>query len=183
MRRCATRWKSIVRGSQCTAAQDLEFSIRELVEIALRALSPGINDPATAIAVIDRLGKAMALVLRRAPARGEWYDAAGTLRVIARPPTTAGLFDAAWNQIRQAGESQAAILIRLVETMAKLAELVCDEEQAEAIRIHSGMILEGGRRHLHEPRDLAELEAHGERVRHRLVEAQRNGGVRSGAAR
>lgn len=67
--------------------------------------------------------------------------------------------------------------------MAKLAELVCDEEQAEAIRIHSGMILEGGRRHLHEPRDLAELEAHGERVRHRLVEAQRNGGVRSGAAR
>lgn len=160
--------EGVILGNQRTAAQDLEFSIRELVEIALRALSPGINDPATAIAVIDRLGRAMARVLQRAPARGEWYDADGTLRVISRAPTVAGLFDGAWNQIRQAGEGHPAILIHLLDTFANLAEVARTGEQREAIRVHAVMVQEAGRRNIREPRDLAALEARAASVRDRL---------------
>lgn len=156
--------ESVVRGSERTAAQDLEFSIRELVEIALRALSPGINDPATAIAVIDRLGRAMAGVLQRATARGEWYDADGALRVITRAPTTAGLFDAAWNEIRQSGDGHPAILIHLLDTFAKLAEVARTAEQRDAIRVHVGLVQDAGRRTIHEPYDLVALEERGARA-------------------
>jgi uncharacterized membrane protein len=43
-------------GNRQAAVQDLEFAVRQLVEVAVRALSPGINDPFTAMAVLDRLG-------------------------------------------------------------------------------------------------------------------------------
>jgi uncharacterized membrane protein len=52
-------------GSRQAAAQDLQFAVRQLVEIALRALSPGINDPFTAIAVLDRLGAALCEIAPR----------------------------------------------------------------------------------------------------------------------
>ena len=56
---------AFVLGNQRTAAQDIEFSFQQLVEIAVRALSPGINDPFTAIACVDRLGSALCRLARR----------------------------------------------------------------------------------------------------------------------
>jgi len=50
---------AFVLGNQRTAAQDVEFSVNQLVEIAVWALSPGINDPFTAVACVDRLGSAL----------------------------------------------------------------------------------------------------------------------------
>jgi len=56
---------AFVIGNQRTAAQDVEFSFNQLVEIAVRALSPGINDPFTAIACVDRLGSGLCRLARR----------------------------------------------------------------------------------------------------------------------
>ena len=56
---------AFVVGPERSPAQDLEYAIRQLVEIALRALSPGINDPFTAVAVVDQLGAALEDVLAR----------------------------------------------------------------------------------------------------------------------
>lgn len=56
---------AFVFGNQRTATQDVEFSLHQLVEIAVRALSPGINDPFTAIACVDRLGSALCRLARR----------------------------------------------------------------------------------------------------------------------
>ena len=56
---------AFVLGNHRTASQDVEFSVDQLVEIAVRALSAGINDPFTAIVCVDRLGSALSRLARR----------------------------------------------------------------------------------------------------------------------
>ncbi len=74
---CQAIQNAVLVGRQRTAVQDLEFSIRQLVEIALRALSPGINDPYTANAVVDRLTLSIAFVMTRGAAKSVWQDQDG----------------------------------------------------------------------------------------------------------
>ena len=52
-------------GKDRTPKQDIAFAIRQLVEVALRALSPGVNDPFTAVECINRLGEGLCIVVRR----------------------------------------------------------------------------------------------------------------------
>ncbi|MBD2750738.1 DUF2254 domain-containing protein [Microvirga sp. BT688] len=95
---------AFVVGQERNSAQDLEFGLRQLVEIALRALSPGINDPFTAIAVIDRIGAALEEIFMRSLQQAVWRDKEGKVRVIAQRSDVQGLADAAFNAIRQAGQ-------------------------------------------------------------------------------
>ena len=73
-------------GYQRTAVHDIEFSINQLVEIAVRALSPGVNDPFTAITCVDRLGSALRRLAERDMPRGFRNDQKGRLRLVV--PTT-----------------------------------------------------------------------------------------------
>ena len=123
-----------VIGAERSPAQDIEFAIRQLVEIALRALSPGINDPFTAIAVINALGGALAEMLARPMPPVAYRDKHGRVRVLADVSDHAGLLDAAFNQIRQAGQTHPAILIELAEILGKL---VPSARECGASRRHS----------------------------------------------
>ncbi|MDQ3482701.1 MAG: DUF2254 domain-containing protein [Pseudomonadota bacterium] len=87
-------------GRQRTAQQDLRFGIDELVEIAARALSPGVNDPFTAIACIDWLGAALGELDRRPPPPTQMADDDGTARIILRPLDFKDHLDAAFGQLR-----------------------------------------------------------------------------------
>lgn len=124
---------AVVFGSQRSAGQDPEWSGRQLVEIALRALSPGINDVFTAIAVIDRLTGALALLIRRGEARRVWLDEEGVPRVFGPGPTFELMFGVAFDQIREAGAGQGVVLLRLAENLLKLARLP-DGRHAASIR-------------------------------------------------
>ncbi len=77
---------AFVFGNQRTGTQDVEFSVQQLVEIALRALSPGINDPFTAIACVDRLGSALCRLARRDMPSAHRFDEQGRLRLVAFGP-------------------------------------------------------------------------------------------------
>lgn len=79
---------SFLSGDRRTPAQDVLFLGNELVEIATRALSPGINDPFTAMQCIDWLGASFALIAGRHPNRYQVHDAGGNLRVLL--PMTSG---------------------------------------------------------------------------------------------
>jgi uncharacterized membrane protein len=94
--------KACVIGQTRTPAQDLEYGIHQLVEIALRALSPSINDPFTAIVVINRLGAALEDILARQPLPCVLRDKDGEIRVIA-DRLNEGAIDAAFDLIREAG--------------------------------------------------------------------------------
>lgn len=112
--------KAFTIGRQRTPAQDPEHGIRQLVEIATRALSPGTNDPFTAIAVIDRLGAYFEILLTRPQQKNIYRDEMGVPRVIADRASLSGMLEAAFDPIRQAGANHPAILIRMVETIGEL---------------------------------------------------------------
>ena len=169
---------NVILAGERSGNDDLEFSIRQLVEIALRALSPGVNDPFTAIAVIDRLGVSLAFIMQRGRARSVWCDDDGAVRLITPAPTFPGLADIAFNQIRQAGEGQPAILIRLMTTLVQLAEQTQNAQQRRVLLEHIDMVASAGRRSVEEEYDLEALEE----CRARLA-AKGAAGVGRGAGR
>lgn len=145
-------------GSKQAATQDLEFAVRQLVEVAVRALSPGINDPFTAIAVLDRLGVALCEIApRQLP--GSTILRGGRM-VLYRPVTDyAGLCDAMFHMIRQNGSGSPAVLIRLLETLGRvMAVETRTERRAELLR-HADLTLSAGRIGIANPADVAALEA------------------------
>jgi uncharacterized membrane protein len=125
-----------VIGAERSPAQDLEYVLRQLVEIALRALSPGIKDPFTAIAVVDRLGAALEDVLLRAMPPVVLRDDEGEVRVIANRSEGEGLIDTAFDQIRQASGAHPAVLIRIADTLAKLAPVLRQDDTRGAVLRH-----------------------------------------------
>ncbi|MGM0406063.1 MAG: DUF2254 domain-containing protein [Thermoplasmatota archaeon] len=128
-------------GSQRSPEQDVEFRIHQLVEIALRALSPSINDPFTAMACIDRLGATLCCLTNKAFPSAFRYSAEGTLRVISKPPTFKGILNTAFNQIRQYGSTSVAVTIRLLETLKIIAGQARTSEQRQAIRQQADIIV------------------------------------------
>lgn len=131
---------AFVLGSQRTDQQDVEFSINQLVEIAVRALSPGINDPFTAIRCIDQLSAALCHLAQKELPSAYRYDDADTLRVIAEPVTFADVVDAAFNQIRQYGQTSVAVTIRLLEAIAVIAPFTHTNADRAALLRHANMI-------------------------------------------
>jgi len=149
--------RAFVIAGERSPAQDIEYAIRRLVEIALRALSPGINDPFTAIAVVDQLGGALGEMLGRPLPQAIYRDQHGQPRLLANVTDTGGLLGAAFSQIRQAAQAHAAVLIELADILGKLAPLTCRPAQRKELLRHVEMVERAGRRHLDEPGDAADL--------------------------
>ena len=111
---------SVLIGTERTPVQDLAFSIRHLVDVALRALSPAINDANTARVVIDRLRGALSRLFRRQLPAGRYSDANGVLRVLARRHTYVDHIAHALDPIRHSAASQPVVVVTLLEALAKL---------------------------------------------------------------
>ncbi len=150
---------AFVLGNQRTAAQDVEFSFRQLVEIAVRALSPGINDPFTAIACVDRLGSALCRLARRDIPSPLRFDPHGRLRLVAPGSTFAGIVDTAFNQIRQSARSNPAVAIRMLDAIAQIAGNLQRRQDAACLQRHACMIVRGAREAVPETDDLLAVEA------------------------
>ncbi|MBM3606345.1 MAG: DUF2254 domain-containing protein [Alphaproteobacteria bacterium] len=149
---------SITLGVHRTPVQDLEFSIRHLVEIAVRALSPGINDPYTAVSVINRLSASWPALMERAVPRGVFHDDEGNLRVICPRPTYAGLLNASFSQIRQNGADKPLILIHLLNALKAIGYCACVDEQRAALLAQVDAIVEDARREIRNHADLKDVE-------------------------
>ena len=147
-----------VTGSQRTSDQDIEFTVDQLVEMAVRALSPGLNDPFTAIACVDFLGSALCRLAARDMPSSFRYDHEKQLRLIARADTFPGIVDAAFNQIRQYGRSSVAVTIRLLETIAVIAEFAFRPDDRASLLRHAEMIARGAREELPEAEDRRAVE-------------------------
>ncbi|MFO7544872.1 MAG: DUF2254 domain-containing protein, partial [Trueperaceae bacterium] len=93
----------LVFGRGRTYQQDPSFLFDQLLEVALRALSPGINDPFTAIDAVDRLAEGLDLLARRAPPQSRWHDEDGVLRVVAPEFDLAGTAERVFGAIRGYG--------------------------------------------------------------------------------
>lgn len=136
---CLRLNETIIVGVRRTPRQDVECAIDELVEVAVRSLSPGINDPFTAINCIDRLGAALGRLSERELPSAYRYDEENALRIITRPVAFGDVLDAAFNQIRQCSRDSVAVTIRMLESFASIAEHVCRVEDRESVRRHAEM--------------------------------------------
>jgi len=147
----------IVIGKTKTAQQDLEYSIRQMVEIAVRALSTGVNDPYTAITCIDNLTAAMCYLAQINFHSKYRVDDNKQLRIIADTLDFEGVLDAAFNQIRQFSAGNTAIIIRLMEALTTIYKFVKKENYKKAVIKHARMTLHIGRESIKEKNDLEDL--------------------------
>ena len=113
-----------------TMDQDLGYGIRRLVDIAERALSPGINDPTTAVQVLDQLHD---LLRRMVTAPAAWpvrTDEEGTVRLVLRQPTIADVVELALADIAHWGEDHRRVRERIAGIMDDLRAAARDEHRA-----------------------------------------------------
>jgi uncharacterized membrane protein len=150
----------ILVGHERTPAQDAAFGLRQLTDVAVKALSPGINDPTTAI---HALGHCSALLCELAQADlgpALLGDENGQIRVIVQRPDLAELLDNAIAQPRRYGAGDPAVLGRLLWLLRELAWRTSQPAHHQAIRsqlerlqlVISGQDFDGA-----EQADLAEL--------------------------
>lgn len=145
-------------GKERTEQQDVEFPINQLVEIALRAISPAVNDPFTAIRCIDRLAAGLCHLVQRDFPSPYRYDKNNKLRVIAEPILFDELADSAFNQIRQYGKSDAAVTSRLLETIARISTYTDNPNYQKVLRHHAEMILQDSSNGLSQEQDCKDIQ-------------------------
>jgi uncharacterized membrane protein len=148
---------TLIFGEEQTPEQDIEFTINQLVEIAVRALSPGINDPFTALACIDHLGAALCRLSSKAFPPENLCDDEGNVRLITKPVTFSGITSTAFDQIRQYGLSSVAVSIRLMETLTNIAGQVTNKDQYDAVKRQADMIIRASQTSFSEPNDIADI--------------------------
>ncbi|MBC6698623.1 DUF2254 domain-containing protein [Hymenobacter puniceus] len=134
-------------GRYRTIEQDAGFGIRQIVDIALKALSPGINDTTTAIICVDHLGALLAqLADRHLP--GPLRVAKNRVRVIAVRPSFAQLLASAFDQIRSSADGNVGVYQRLLTVLTTVGQRTRDPERLAALRQQAELAGEAAHRTL-----------------------------------
>jgi uncharacterized membrane protein len=143
----------------------LQLAVDRLVEIALRALSPGINDPFTALACIDRLAAGfVALAENGTPPRGR-RDDDERLRLLLHQPSLAQLVDRAVAQIRTYGSDNPMVVERLLEALVLVTARSRNRRLRRSLAQQAERVMEAARRRQGDAADLSAAERHLETVR------------------
>jgi uncharacterized membrane protein len=137
-----------------TVEQDCAFGIRQLVDMALRALSPGINDITTAVMCVDHLAVILSRIAsRKIPASHRYQD--GKLRVITVGPTFASLLADSFDEIRGSAGGNVAIILRMLDALQTIASLTDHPDRRLALREQVDWIAELAGRTIDSPHDMA----------------------------
>jgi uncharacterized membrane protein len=139
-------------GRQRTVEQDAAFGIRQIVDVALKALSPGVNDTTTAVMCIDHL---TAILARLSGRRIEscYRSQDGELRLLTCGPTYADLVGEALDQIRQNAGGNVAVLEGLLGSLQLLGRRTKSPQRREVLLEHARAVSELSERSLSAPRD------------------------------
>jgi uncharacterized membrane protein len=144
-------------GPHRTLTQDLSFAVDQLVEIAIRALSPAVNDTFTALACIDWLGDGLCKLAGRWHPVAVHRDAAGHVRVITVTVGFRRLVERSHDKIRQASRGMPAVMIRQLEGLAKVMAYTTSPEQREVLLEQATMILRSSEESVAEEADRADV--------------------------
>ncbi len=122
---------AVALGSERTIEQDPTFAFRILVDIAIKALSPAINDPTTAVLAIDQLHRLLRLVGLRQLRSEEICDEAGELRLVFRTPNWEDFVHLACTEIRHCGAGSVQIMRRMRSMLENLMQTLPQHRHAE----------------------------------------------------
>lgn len=124
-----------------TVEQDVSFGIRQLVDIALRALSPSLNDTTTANMCVDRLTSILARLIQR-KMESPFRSKDGQLRVIARRPAFHELLADCFEQIRQNAGGNVRVLHQLVHVVRVVMDLTRNRSRLQALKFQLELVRE-----------------------------------------
>lgn len=126
--------RAIRLGIERTFEQDPKYPLRLLVDIAIKALSPAINDPTTAVQALDQIDDLLRRLARQKLDIGRMRDADGTLRVVFPTPSWEDYLALAFDEIRMFGITSIQVLRRLRAALTGLEELIGEDERAGPVR-------------------------------------------------
>lgn len=126
--------RAIQTARERTFEQDPKYPLRLLVDIAIKALSPAINDPTTAVQAIDQIEDLLLRLGRRTLDAGCAMDERGILRLVFPTPTWEDYLALAFDEIRQYGVSSVQVMRRLRSALLNLVDAVTDAERKAVVR-------------------------------------------------
>ncbi len=147
-----------ITGPVRTLAQDPAFGIDQLVEIAIRALSPAVNDTYTALACVDWLGNTLCKLARVWSPALVYRDRAGAIRVVCDQVSYENLVQRSFTKIRQASRGMPALLMRQLEALTAIMEQTNDADQARVLMDQAAMIQRANLESVPEEADQADVE-------------------------
>jgi uncharacterized membrane protein len=125
--------RSLELKTERTFDQDPKFALRLLADIAIKALSPAINDPTTAVQTIDQIEDLLHHLGQRELGAGHIRDSMGNLRLVFPAPTWNDYLALAFDEIRQFGANSVQVMRRLRSALIAVAEPLTDSGQADAV--------------------------------------------------
>ena len=146
-------------GTKRTPAQDIFFLVDELVEIAARALSTGVNDPYTAMTCVDWFGAAAAEVSRRQVPSERRADGEGVVRVIAMPQSIAAFYERGFGRMRQYVARDMNAASHTLDTLRAVGVHCDSAELRQALADQAERLLSLAEEELHGP-SLAQVREH-----------------------
>jgi uncharacterized membrane protein len=144
-------------GPHRTLTQDISFAVDQLVEIAIRALSPAVNDTFTALTCVDWLGDSLCKSATRWNPPRVLRDRAGWVRVITAEASYDRLVQRAFEKIRQASAGMPAVMIRQLDALAKIMAATSRDDRRPVLMQQAEMILRASEETVHEPADRADV--------------------------
>jgi uncharacterized membrane protein len=145
--------------------QDCEFGVAQIVEIAIRALSPAVNDTFTGVACVDWLADALLIAADVSLSDGCWYDRGGKMRVRVPPLRLERLVKMAFDQIRQAAADNPAVLIRILDAIRRIIPRMQTEVARQALIAQADSVREVASTTILAKLDRDDVEATWRRVR------------------
>ena len=165
-------------GTYRTVEGDVAFGLRQIVDIALKALSPAINDTTTAIICIDYLSAIMSCLAKR-PSCPSYFFVKGKLRLMVEQQRFEDFFDLAFNQIRQNARGNVAVILRQLNSINILSkinvDLNCESERRERhdlMNTQARLLYELARESIKADADLQTVTRYFERVEKSLEERE-----------
>ncbi len=149
---------TFITGRQRTNEQDIGFAINQIIEIAVRALSPGINDPLTATNCIDRLAAALVGIARGDLPGPYRYDDAGQLRIVTPVSSFADIVDASFSAIRQYGHHDLLVMMRLLEVLGQIGRQAPADQHRQVLSRHLEIVYQQATESIRQPHDRQQLE-------------------------
>lgn len=139
-----------------TMQDDAEFGVRQIVDIALKAISPAVNDPSTAVTCIDQLSRLLVRIAPRPDPR-DCFARDATVRVRLRVTGFEAMVDLAFTQIRQYGKADMAVGLRVLRSLDVVAE-VTEEPARKAVLARHARLIEAALRSRFPPEDCRALD-------------------------
>jgi uncharacterized membrane protein len=123
-------------GRRRTPTQDVAYAFNQLVEVAVRAMSPAINDPFTTMTCLDYIGLGLSLFIQRGERSPYVYDQNGKLRVAFKPVTFEKLLDFSFNMLRHCSCENAEILKYMLKTIDVIGQETKSPEMRQKLAHH-----------------------------------------------